>query len=374
MHIYPSTFIYESKVLRESKSILKTNLFKEVHLVGIKDKNLSSKEYLDKNLKVIRVSYLYKGKNLFIKAFSFFIWNIRVIFLSIFKNISCISCHSLNCLPLALFLKIFNKSNIIYVPHELETERNGLNEISKQISRFTEKSLIKYVDHTLFISKSYQKWYSKKYKLTNTEVIYNCPYNSDFINSNILRKNFEIKDQKPIFIYQGIISDGRGIYNMVEAFKTLSDKANLVILGFGPLEQYVINESSKNKNIFPPPPVSSDVLLNYTSSADFGILLIESSSLSYELSMPNKLFEYVSALLPVIISPVKAQKNFVRENKIGISCNSLKKEDICNTVNKILDSDYDKFKFNLINCKKKYNWSNQEKKLIKSYRRVMLNN
>lgn len=374
LHIYPSTYVNESKVLREAYAIKKLGYFSEILLIGVKEKNLLKKEFLDENIVIVRISKIYKGKNLFIKALSFFIWNIKIIFFLFSKKISMISCHSLNCLPLSVFLKLITFSKIIYVAHELETERNGLNKISKYLSKVVERFLIRNVDASLFICKSIEDWYLDKYKLKSiTDVIYNCPIQENYVDSNIFRETFKINDKKPIFLYQGIISKGRGIYNMIDTFKRLSNEAYLVILGYGELQDYVIKEASNNNNIFYHPAVKSDKLMTYTCSADFGLSLIENTSLSYDFCLPNKLFEYISAFLPVVVSPTKEQSNFVINNRIGVVCKSLKIKDIYEAIIKIIKADDKFFRHNLTTVKNQYRWSIQEKKINKLYDNLINN-
>ena len=47
------------------------------------------------------------------------------------------------------------------------------------------------------------------------------------------------------------------------------------------------------------------------SGADVGLCMIEDCCLSYHLSLPNKFFEYISAGLPLIISPCPDQEEIV---------------------------------------------------------------
>ena len=71
------------------------------------------------------------------------------------------------------------------------------------------------------------------------------------------------------------------------------------------------------KNIYFHKAVSPDVLLDYTSSADFGISTIEDSCLSYRYCLPNKMFEYLMAGIPVIVSNLYEMKRLVESNMVG---------------------------------------------------------
>ena len=68
----------------------------------------------------------------------------------------------------------------------------------------------------------------------------------------------------------------------MDAFTDLdSDKNILICMGYGPLQKLVQNKSDNCLNIFFHPLVSPEVLLKYTSSADFGVCFVEDSCLSY---------------------------------------------------------------------------------------------
>ncbi|WP_323592289.1 hypothetical protein, partial [Aliarcobacter butzleri] len=74
----------------------------------------------------------------------------------------------------------------------------------------------------------------------------------------------------------------------LETFKTIdNENAVIVFMGYGSLENLIRETSKEYKNIYFHQAVSPDVLLDYTSSADFGISTIEDSCLSYRYCLPN---------------------------------------------------------------------------------------
>ena len=88
-------------------------------------------------------------------------------------------------------------------------------------------------------------------------------------------------------------------------------------MGYGTLENLIQKISKEYKNIYFHKAVSPDVLLDYTSSADFGISTIEDSCLSYRYCLPNKMFEYLMAGIPVIVSNLYEMKRLVESNMVG---------------------------------------------------------
>ena len=64
-----------------------------------------------------------------------------------------------------------------------------------------------------------------------------------------------------------------------------------------------------------------DALLSYTAQADVGISLLEDSCENHRLALPNKLFEYVAARLPVVVSDLPEAARLVEEWQIGWRAN-----------------------------------------------------
>ena len=68
------------------------------------------------------------------------------------------------------------------------------------------------------------------------------------------------------------------------------------------------------------PPVPTGEVVRWAAGADVGLALIQNVSLSYFLSLPNKLFEYVAAGLPVVASDFPDLRRVVEERGLGTVC------------------------------------------------------
>jgi len=146
---------------------------------------------------------------------------------------------------------------------------------------------------------------------------------------------------------------------------------HLVLMGHGEELKEVLS-NIKNENIHIHESVPPYKILEYTSSADYGISLIEPISLSYEYCLPNKVFEYTMAGLPIIVSSLPEMKRFVEENNVGIAVdfnNSI--ESLKNIFIEFSKQDYNKYKDNLNNTASKFNWEEQEQVLLKIYEKLV---
>ena len=233
------------------------------------------------------------------------------------REIAIIDCHCLYTLLIGFFLAKKMRSKIVFNAHELETERAGLSGFRKRISQFLERRLIKTCSTTIVVSQSILEWYQQAYPDIEVNCIYNAPMLQEPIKNDYFKKIYKLTTKDIVFLYQGGFSLGRGIPLLLETFKQLPQNYHIVFMGYGTLEKEIQNASQENSNIHIHDVVPQKALYRYTSSADYSFSLIEPVSLSYELCMPNKLFEYTMYEVPVIVSNTKDQSLFIKKNNIG---------------------------------------------------------
>src|SRR5690606_23306255 len=117
-----------------------------------------------------------------------------------------------------------------------------------------------------------------------------------------LRPELGLAPGTPLMPHQGSIHENRGIVPAIDAVERLDDVV-LVIVGYGyyrdALEEMVARRSLGRKVRFFGP-IPNHELLHWTASADVGLCNIVNSSLSYYTTLPNKLFEYMMAEVPVL--------------------------------------------------------------------------
>ena len=82
---------------------------------------------------------------------------------------------------------------------------------------------------------------------------------------------------------------------------------------------HIKSVSSKNKYLHYYPPMSPKKVIEFLTRYDYGILPFESEISYYDTILPNKLFDYLTAGLPIISSEVFCIKDFISKNKIGFS-------------------------------------------------------
>lgn len=374
LHISLTEMRNESRVLKETNSILNYNIASKVYIASLHADDLEEEKIYKDSLILNRfkLSSRKLSKNLFAQVLKYFEFIFRVTKFYKNKDIKMINIHSIALLPFGIFLKYFYKSKLVYDTHELETETNGSIGLRKKVAKFMEKSLIKKCDLIFVVSENIADWYAKEYDIQRPIVVKNAPKLIESKKTNHFRKNLSIKDESIIVLYQGGLSKGRGVDLLLESFKKRDDdKVVIVFMGYGQLEEDIKITSKEKNNVFFHPAVAPEVVLEYTSSADIGISFIENTCLSYYYCLPNKLFEYSMAGLPVIVSNMKEMRELVEKYDMGIVVEDDKVNSMNNAIDKILQSDIKQMKQNARRCAEENSWEVQEIKMINEYKTIL---
>jgi glycosyltransferase involved in cell wall biosynthesis len=284
-----------------------------------------------------------------------------------------IHCHDLNTLQFGVLMKLIKlgKVNLIYDAHEYETQRNGLHGWWWKYVKIKERVLIRFCDRVITVSQTIADEYVRLYGIDRPEVILNCPIlrKQQVVRKNLFREKFGIASVKKIFLYQGYLYPGRGIEVILEAFDQLNlEEGVLVFMGEGTLTNEIKKHPKYGESIFIHPFVSGDVLLGYTSSADCGIAFIEDISLSDRYCLPNKLFEYIAAGLPVISSGLPDLKKFINTYKVGTAAESNDVEGFIQAFNNLPNLDSPELAEHILKTRALFNWGTQEKILFNLYK------
>jgi len=160
---------------------------------------------------------------------------------------------------------------------------------------------------------------------------------------------------------------------LLDAMSHLEDVA-LVFLGNGGYKQTLREKAinhPKSENIFVLDAVPWEQLAAYTASADLGVFPLQNVSLQYYYALSNKLFEFLSAGLPVVISDFPEMRKVVVDNNVGIAVDETNPKEISDAIGTIL-ADPDLYTIMSENAVKivreKYNWDIEVKKLLDVYK------
>ena len=355
---------HDSRVKKEIRSLKKLGL--SVKLLSINSSDFNETQSYTLSYKSTR--RLIPGISTIYAFFQFMAFAMRH-----YENEQCIHCHDLNTLVIGCFLKLTigrNKIGLIYDTHEYAVNDVPNESKFSQLCKYlVEKTFIRLADEVICVSESIAEKYSNLYNIEIPKVVLNCPPHILRVSSNILKEKLSLPNETYVFLYQGALTKGRGIQYFIDGFKKIDDpNLALIFMGFGELVGMI--ESQEDERIFYVPAVSQEDLYSYTASADCGVALIEDSCLSYRYCLPNKIFEYFMAGLPVIASDLPEMRKVINEYDVGALCSLGDPSAIEEAIQAVRCFDNASLDINLKKLNKKFNWQNQEKILRTVYESI----
>ncbi len=262
---------------------------------------------------------------------------------------------------------------VIYESRELYTEIEALNgrPFIRGIWRRLETRLIIKAARVITVNDSIGRELVSRYSIIFPNIIRNVAPKPGSLRPINLHSKYNIPAGWKILVFQGILRNGQGLLKLLEMIKSM-ERVSLVIIGDGPLMNVLKDRarslSIENKIRFTGM-IPAAELLNYTAGADAGMLLLEDVSINHRLALPQKLFQYLMAGIPQIVSPLPELAGFVSSEKTGFVASSASPEITAHQIDNFLFSldQYNQAKRNCIESAKKHNWENESTKLIKMY-------
>ncbi|MFN7912185.1 MAG: glycosyltransferase [Bacteroidota bacterium] len=231
---------------------------------------------------------------------------------------------------------------LIYDSHELFTEVPELQNkrLKKGCWKMLESFLIPRLKHLITVNNSianvYKSIYDKDFK-----VVRNIPDNK--IPEKLkTRKELGLPEDKFIVILQGAgINIDRGAEELIESFKLLDDRFFLLIIGSGDVWQKLVelclDEKLKTKTKLIER-LPKNELMQYTFNATIGVSIDKSTNLNYYNSLPNKVFDYANAGLPILASNIPEIAFLVNKYQVGLVITSHEPSEIAKGISEMVSS------------------------------------
>jgi len=287
--------------------------------------------------------------------------NFRLFLFLLFSKADIIYANDTDTLPACFLAAKIKGKKLVFDAHELFPEVPELQNRPwiKKCWIHIENIFFPHLTTAFTVCQSIADYYKMKYNI-NMQVIKNVPCLQD-----VTEKKIRIPGKK-IILYQGAVNMGRGLEWVIDAMPYI-DNAVLYIIGDGDLltelKQKVKKCHLESRVIFHGK-VSGVELQNYTSSGDIGLCLLENKGLSYYYSLPNRVFSYLHADVPILASPFPEITKFVKKYHTGVLTNEYEPLKLANTMQEMLDNPPDTSHFRAIS--KEFCWETEEKILLKS--------
>lgn len=309
----------------------------------------------------------YRFSMLFSKGFLFYAsFNIKLFFFLLFTKKDILYANDTDTLLANFFVSRIQNKPLIFDSHELFSEVPELvnRPFQKKVWRKIEDFIIPKLKNIITVSPGIQRHYKTLYGVESS-ILKNVP-----IKKEVRKKELkEIPKNKKIIWYQGAVNIGRGLELLIKTIPLLENYV-LIIVGNGDildqLEQKVLSDKLENK-VFFLGKLDPEELKQLTPNATIGVSLEEDLGLNYRYALPNKVFDYIHANVPVITSSLPNMSSLVKQYKIGEILVERSSENLAKLILEMEQKDYSSF---LENAKKELNWNREQINLLKLLKAV----
>ena len=315
-----------------------------------------SQETLYRDYATKRISMLFHRGFLFYAEL-----NLRLFFLLLFTKKEVLFSNDLDTLIPNYFVAKLQRKELIFDSHELFSEIPELKhrKLIKQFWLTIERWILPKLTKVITVSDAIKKHYKNLYGI-EAVVIRNLP-----LEKSVHQQSFPFPtENKNIILYQGAVNIGRGIELMLETIKLL-DNCVLVIIGTGDiievLKQKVSRQTLENKVRFMGKVLPKD-LKQFTPNATIGLSLEEDIGLNYRYALPNKLFDYIQAEVPVIVADLPEMKKLVETYQVGEILWERSPKSLAKLILKVISNNYT---IALQKAKRELTWTREKDKLIR---------
>lgn len=308
-------------------------------------------------------------KLFFTKGVAFYLFfNLRLFFKLLFKKADLLYANDLDTLLPNYLISKLKGIPLIYDSHELFTEVPELqhSKLKRAIWKTLEGLIIPKLQHCITVNDSIAKIFEEQYKV-KFYVVRNIP---DVPKKFTPKSKQELKLPlgKKIILLQGAgINIDRGAEELIDAMN-LVENAVLYIIGSGDvwdkLKEQVKSQKLENKVVLIHKIPKQD-LLHYTHHADIGLSIDKNTNLNYYYSLPNKLFDYIHAGVPILASHLPEIEKIISHYHIGDFIEDHKAATIAQKLNEVLfSSKLQAYKQNTAKAAKELNWEIEKERLI----------
>ncbi|HEX2900468.1 MAG TPA: glycosyltransferase, partial [Bacteroidia bacterium] len=304
-----------------------------------------------------RIRYLFESGKFFYLSYAF-----RMFWWLLFQRVDVLLANDMDTLLPNFLVAKLRRKQLVYDSHEYWTEipelldRPGTRSVWLRLEQW----MFPRVTAAMTVNDSIAGIYTSLYGL-KVHSVRNLPFRSEPTAPG--------KPREKVVIYQGALNIGRGIEMMIEAMRFLPDY-QLIVAGFGSIEDPLRKLAAArpfSSRIHFTGYVLPDALKAYTQKAMLGLSLEADKGASYHFALPNKLFDYIQAGVPVLVSDLPEMAAVVGDHGVGevLQATERDPEQLALRIRGICEN-VDKYSGYAANCQqaaKVLNWENEKGKL-----------
>lgn len=287
----------------------------------------------------------------------------------------CIACDLDTLVPCFTVTRLKGRP-LIYDAHEYFTGQQGLAErrIKYLFWKKAEKTFVPHIKHMITVSDSIADLYHREYGV-NPVVIRNlAPSVSNLLPRD--RSELGASNDELLVVFQGSgINEGRGAGELISAMRGI-ERVRLVIIGSGDIIESVKltarGSVAADKIVFLPR-MPWEEMMRYTMSCDAGLSLDTDTCINQRYSLPNKLFDYIAAGIPAVVSPLPEVSAIIERYGCGVVLDEMTPRVIRDTLEKLRDNPgfIKALKEKAREARRELNWENEKIKEQEFFKSVI---
>lgn len=263
-------------------------------------------------------------------------YNLRLFFhLLIRSDYAVVVSNDLDTLPACYLAWRWRRFKLIFDSHELFSEAAELsdNRLARRVWRALERWLLPRVPVGLTVSESIRAEYRRRYGV-DFHVLRNIPPRLDL--SSLPLPTLNLDPSVHYLILQGTgINRDRGAEEAVEALVHLPENFHLIVAGDGDVMEALIQRVRSRhlgQRVHFTGRLPYRQLMALTTRCWAGLSLDKPTCLNYLYSLPNKIFDYIQARIPVVVSPIPEPAKIVLEHGVGVVARAVTPEAVAEAV------------------------------------------
>ena len=253
-----------------------------------------------------------------------------------------VHCNDYNTMWIGVSARLLG-SAVVYDAHELWPDRN-LRPEPRWWLLACEALFVRVAHRVITTSPEYARVIAWRYRVHEPVVVRNIPpveREGQHMSEDRERSTGDAeREGQPLAIYVGALTRNRGLEESIDVLARLPNVRLRLVgpasSGYRARLEAMADRLGVGSRLEVADPVSPSEVVEAIRGADVGLALIQPACLSYELTLPNKLFEYVAAGVPVLGSDLPAIADFIETRGVGLVTDPLDPDRTAEALREIL--------------------------------------
>lgn len=296
-----------------------------------------------------------------------------------------IHAHDLYTLQAAVRIARWIGAEVVYDAHELESDRRaGTKPAMAKWIIDQEKTYAPLATGCVTVSHAIADTMQNDLGVARPTVVFNAPIvleAPEGFETRTIRADLGLSPQTPLFVFVGKIweiADGNQKIDLIIRGVCRNPEYHLALIG--PLSdlakeqiEKLVEEEGSQARVHLVPPIPSEAIIHYIADADAGIYFMWPDTRNIDLTIPNKLFEFSLAGLPLVVTDLTSTRWFCTIAGNAVFVKSQQVEEVAQACREVIDRQQElrPNQEKLAQIRREYSWEAQGARLVEFYKSLL---